>query len=73
MESNAPDEIMTVEEVAAYLKLSPGTIYNKVSRDEIPFLKLGGAVRFRRSEIDSWAEAHRRDSGEPEPDSEAAA
>lgn len=75
MESNALGEIMTVEEVAAYLKLSTGTIYNKVSKDEIPFLKVGnpGSLRFRRSEIDDWLESHRhtRTAAEPERGPEA--
>lgn len=64
MESNGPGEIMTVDEVAAYLKLSTGTIYNKVSRGEIPFLKVGnpGSLRFRKAEIDSWLESHRHAS-----------
>ncbi len=57
MNSNAAvDRLMTAEEVASYLGVATGTIYNKVSRDEIPYVKVGRAVRFRRGEIDRWTE-----------------
>jgi excisionase family DNA binding protein len=52
--SNEP--LMNAEEVGEYLGLTKGTIYQKVSKGEIPFLKLGHTVRFRRSEIDQWIE-----------------
>lgn len=48
--------LMTVPEVADYLGYTEGTIYQKVSRGEIPFVKLGRSVRFRRSEIDEWVD-----------------
>lgn len=48
------DRLLTAEEVAAYLGVATGTIYNKASRDEIPFVKVGRSLRFRRSEIDAW-------------------
>ena len=42
------DELLTVNETAAYLKLKPWTIRHWVSGRKIPFVKLGSAVRFRR-------------------------
>jgi len=54
------DRLLTVADVAEYLGLSVGTVYNKVSRGEIPHVKLGRAVRFRRSEIDRWIDAQSR-------------
>ena len=51
-----PEALMTADEVADYLKVSTGTIYNRVSKGEIRFLKVGSSVRFRRSEIDRWVE-----------------
>lgn len=53
---DAPEPLMTVDEIAGYLKVSPGHIYNCVSKGEIPFVKVGAAVRFRRSEVDRWVE-----------------
>jgi excisionase family DNA binding protein len=45
------DEVLTVEEVAALLKLKPATIYSWVQKRQIPFHKLGGAVRFYKNEV----------------------
>lgn len=69
---NAEDKdsngLMTVPEVAKYLGYSEGTIYQKVSRGEIPFVKLGHALRFRRSELDAWiAEKDAEAKSEPSP------
>lgn len=49
-----PEGLMTAEEAARYLGFAKGTIYQKVSKGEIPYLKLGHSVRFRRSELDRW-------------------
>lgn len=48
------DPLMTVDEVASFLRIEKGTIYNKVSKDEIPFLKVGGALRFSLADIKRW-------------------
>jgi excisionase family DNA binding protein len=50
------EELVTVDEVAAYTKLSRATIRKYVLGREIPFLKIKKAVRFRLSEIDRWIE-----------------
>ena len=47
---------LTVLEVAAVLKLSIQTIRRYVLKKEIPYHKVGRAVRFKRSEIDWWVE-----------------
>ena len=47
-------EILTFDEVAAYLKAGKRTVYRLAQRGEIPAFKLGGTWRFRRSELDSW-------------------
>jgi excisionase family DNA binding protein len=50
-----PDhEIMTLEEVAHYLRLKPQTIYKWAQERRIPAAKLGKEWRFRRSVIDRW-------------------
>ena len=46
---------MTVDDLADYLRLAHGTIYNKVHRREIPFLKIGRSIRFDLEEINKWA------------------
>src|SRR5690606_34019777 len=40
------DRLLTVADVAEYLGLSVGTVYNKVSRGEIPHVKIGRTLRF---------------------------
>ena len=43
-----------VPQVAKYLRLKPRTIYNKVSRGEIPSHKVGGTLYFLRDEIENY-------------------
>lgn len=49
-------EIMTIEEVAHYLRLKPQTIYKWAQEKRIPAAKLGKEWRFRRSVIDAWVD-----------------
>ena len=51
-------EIMTLEEVAEYLKLKPQTIYTWAQEKKIPAAKLGKEWRFKRSMIDRWINQH---------------
>jgi excisionase family DNA binding protein len=48
------NEILTLEEVAAYLRLTPQTIYKWAQERRIPAVKLGKEWRFRRSILDRW-------------------
>jgi len=50
----APNEILTIDEVAEYLRLTPQTIYKWAQEKRIPAVKLGKEWRFRRSVIDKW-------------------
>jgi len=52
--SYQPDEILTIDEVAAYLKAGKRTVYRLASSCQIPAFKLGGTWRFRRAELDQW-------------------
>ena len=47
-------EILTVEEVAEYLRLQPQTIYKWAQEKRIPAVKLGKEWRFRKSVLDRW-------------------
>jgi excisionase family DNA binding protein len=55
-DSNQPTW-MTVEQVAVYLSVSPGTVRNWVSQKYIPHAKKGRIVRFNRQAIDAWLSA----------------
>ncbi len=48
------NEILTIEEVAAYLRLTPQTIYKWAQEKRIPAAKLGKEWRFRKSIVDRW-------------------
>ncbi|NKL02981.1 helix-turn-helix domain-containing protein [Rhizobium leguminosarum bv. viciae] len=48
------DEILTIKELASYLKIAEKTAYRFVSEGRIPGFKVGGSWRFRRSEIKRW-------------------
>jgi excisionase family DNA binding protein len=48
------NEILTIDEVAEYLRLTPQTIYRWAQEKRIPAVKLGKEWRFRRSIIDRW-------------------
>ena len=45
---------MTIEEVAAYLRMKPQTIYTWAQEGRIPGAKMGKEWRFRKSIIDEW-------------------
>jgi len=49
-----PTDIMTIDEVAEYLRINKKTAYRLVSDQKLPGFKVGGAWRFRRSEIETW-------------------
>ncbi|MBA2459636.1 MAG: helix-turn-helix domain-containing protein [Gemmatimonadales bacterium] len=62
---SAETDILTLEEVAAYLRLTPQTIYKWAQEKRIPGAKLGKEWRFRKSIIDRWLDDQilRDDSG----------
>jgi len=51
---NSEDKIMTLEEVAEYLRVKPQTIYTWAQEKKIPAAKLGKEWRFKKSMIDKW-------------------
>ena len=48
------NEVMTVSEVAVYLRVNPQTVYRKAKAGELPAVRIGRAIRFRKSELDDW-------------------
>ncbi len=53
------DELLPLVELAEVLGVSPATIYGWRTRGEGPrAIKVGGRLRFRRSEVDRWLEAN---------------
>lgn len=52
--SDQSDEILTIDEVAAFMKAGKRTVYRLAASGELPAFKLGGTWRFRRSDLDKW-------------------
>ena len=48
------DEILTLQEVANYLKLTEKTAYRLAAGSQLPGFKVGGSWRFKRADIEQW-------------------
>ncbi|GHT79681.1 PTS fructose transporter subunit IIA [Spirochaetia bacterium] len=48
------DDILTIEEVAKYLRVSERTVYDWAQKGEIPAGKIGTVWRFKKSEMEKW-------------------
>ena len=55
-----PGEVLNIEELAAYLKISKSTLYKVVREGKIPCQKVGKHWRFRKEAIDRWLEEDRQ-------------
>jgi excisionase family DNA binding protein len=51
-----PTEVMTISDVATFLKVNEKTIYRLVKAGRIPAFKVAGAWRFKKADIDEWIE-----------------
>ena len=58
MASNESDELLTVDEVAEYLRLNSATVYRKIESGELDAVRLGkgtrAPMRIRRSVFEQW-------------------
>lgn len=50
------DEILTIQELAEYLKLNEKTAYRLAGEGKLPGFKVGGSWRFKRVDIEAWIE-----------------
>ncbi|WP_432456143.1 helix-turn-helix domain-containing protein [Agarivorans sp. QJM3NY_29] len=50
------DKILTIQEVASYLKLNEKTAYRLASKGELPMFKVGGSWRCTRVDLEAWIE-----------------
>jgi len=53
-----PDEILTIEELAAYLKVSKSMLYQMAQKGAIPASKVGKHWRFHKKTIEEWLLRH---------------
>jgi excisionase family DNA binding protein len=54
-----PMGILTLEDVAEYLRLSKNTVYNLSRNGKIPAIRVGNQWRFRMEDIDKWLESQK--------------
>ncbi len=52
------DNIMTIDALAEYLKISRSTLYKLVQNGKLPGQKVGKRWRFHREAIDEWLKQH---------------
>ncbi|CAK2057276.1 methylation-associated defense system helix-turn-helix domain-containing protein MAD1 [Vibrio crassostreae] len=50
------DQILTLKELAEYLKLAEKTAYRLASEGRLPGFKVGGSWRFKREDLEAWIE-----------------
>lgn len=59
-------EILTIDELAAYLKISKSTLYKLVREGKLPSQKVGKHWRFRKEAIDRWLDETPTEDPRPE-------
>jgi excisionase family DNA binding protein len=50
------DQILTIKDVAAYLKVAEKTAYRLASEGKLPGFKVGGSWRFKLKDLEVWIE-----------------
>lgn len=61
------DQIMTVKEVADYLKVNERTVYRMAAASQLPAFKVGGSWRFKQTEIELWINEQHNQQDETKP------
>ena len=58
-DSNSTIELLTIAEVAELLKISATSVRRLQQGRNVPFIKVGGSVRFSKADIVSYLEKNR--------------
>ena len=53
-------ELMTIDEVAQYLRVKKRTVYEWLKTGKIPAIKAVGQWRFKREKIDAWLDSQQQ-------------
>jgi len=56
------NEVLTVAEVAAFLRVNRSTVYKLIRRGELPAFKVGSDWRFNRAQIEDLFKVRSQDS-----------
>ncbi len=54
------EEVLTIKDVAALLKVGEKTIYSMAQGGELPAFKVRGQWRFSRKDLDAWIELQKQ-------------
>lgn len=63
MPDSPEEQVFTLEELMAYLKIPRSTAYRLAQEGRIPGQKVGKQWRFRKAAIDRWLEQNERNEG----------
>jgi len=58
-----PDDILTMDELAEYLKISKSTLYKLAMENKLPGQKIGKRWRFHKDAVDRWVQNYPDGSG----------
>ena len=56
------NKILTIKDVAKFLRLTEKTAYRLTSEVKLPGSKTGGSWRCRRTDIDAWIEKKKKNA-----------
>jgi len=56
-------QLMTVGDVAEYLRIKTSTVYEWAASGKLPGVKVGRLWRFERAEIEKWVRDNRQGQG----------
>lgn len=54
------DKLMTLDEVAQYLRVKKRTVYDWVTKGKIPAIKTVGQWRFKKEKVDAWLDGEKK-------------
>jgi excisionase family DNA binding protein len=59
IDADPVEGLLTIPDVAAILKVSIATVRRLQQQRKLPFIKIGGSIRFERSDVASYVAARR--------------
>ena len=67
-----PEQLLTIQQASEFLNLSVHTIYSKVSKNELPYMKRSKRLYFSRTELlDYLKQGRKKSNAEIEQEAEA--
>ena len=55
------NEFLNIDELSQHLAIKKSSLYSMVEKGEIPYYRFGRLVRFKKTQIDAWAEGRRKE------------